>query len=170
MTHVLPRLITGRALLGVAAASVLGLTGLVVTSTDALLDRSFARAFASASGASKAAIATSRRALEPAAGDEGFWLTRHEPQPMQNGHGFSKVGDRITMAVEGGRALEFEVISVSEFALPLAAVELGATRSRQVMVTCREVGDSDRPGRVVRLIVDADEPLQTGGQGTARAL
>lgn len=172
MSPTLPRLITGRSLSVAVTAIALGMVGLALVSTDALLDRGFARAMANANGSLEAAGAAQRGGHPPTLDDNGLWLTRLEPQSPALGLGHAKIGQRLTLAVDGGRSQELEVVSIAEFSVAPATVDFGASTAPLVLVTCREVVEGERPGRLVRMIVEADgQPLPNpSGVPPARAL
>lgn len=160
-----PRLLGNRTLGLAAASSVIAIAALAFSSGASLVDRSFETAFAAA-GQTPVAGVGGDTIVSQAPAD--LWLTGHAGSPPAASNLQSRIGERITMAVDGGPPVELEVIAVSELATPLAAA--GSASPRLVMVTCRETG-RDTGARTVRLILDGDEPLPGASpSGPARTL
>lgn len=156
MTMKAPGRLPRRALMAsTATGCALGVAALALPSSDALVEQAFMRSFGDAASAQSAA------AEEPASPAPNIWLTRAEEPPLQPGT--AAIGGRISMALDGGRSIELEVVAIAELQPQANGTADG---ERLVMVTCREVAVAGDTGRLIRLIVDADAPL-TGV--TARA-
>ena len=171
MTHAAPRAIGLKSLALAGTATAAGLAVLVWSSSDRLIDRGFERAFAAGGSTGGGTAPPSERAAATLVEQGGLWLTRGEPHAMPAAQGLARVGERITMAVDGGQPLELEVMAVTELSAALATTDHGPAASRLVMVTAREVAGQDRSGRIVRVIVEADEPMPAATRAApARAL
>ena len=169
MTSAKPSLLGYRSLGFAAVSSTLAVLLLALSSGEALVDRSFETAFAAAGGATHASRATTSD-LTSAKPSQDLWLTHHDGTQAANTALQSRIGERITMSADGGQPVELEVIGVTEIATPMPVVNGGTTAPRLVMVTCREVG-RETGGRIVRVILDGDEPLPGAvATGPSRAL
>ncbi len=169
MSSATPRLLSARSLGFAAVTSVMAVAALALSSGEALVDRSFETAFATAGRT----VETSRsgpRETTPATSGQDLWLTRHDGRQTFPHQASSRIGERITMSVDGGPPVELEVVAVTDIATPIAAASDVTAGSRLVMMTCREVG-RETGGRVVRMILDGDEPLPgMAANGPSRAL
>ena len=171
MNLALPRFVSTRNLALAATAAALSLAAFTLASIDSVIDRGFARAFATLDGDPHRLGPDLAASQSPIAGSKDLLLTRLAPQPATPSHGFARLGERITMAVDGARPLELEVIAIADIAAAAAPGDDTTAASRLVMVTCREVTDGGRPGRTIRYIVDADDALPGQASGhPARAL
>jgi hypothetical protein len=151
------RTLSGRALAAASGGALLALTALAVGSGSALIGHSFDRALLSASVQPTTAptLATGATA---AAGEAGLWLTRTDQPAAPSAQGLARVGERITITVEGGRQLDLEVVALSELSgVPGAADQTPSPRL--VMMTAREMHEGERPARTFRVIVEADDAL-----------
>ena len=161
-----PRFLSARTLGFAAATSLLAVVALAVSSGDALVDHGFETAFAAAGRTTGPTIADASSG-QPS---QDLWLTGHDGTPASAHVTSSRIGERITMAVDGGPPVELEVIAVAEIATPMPALSGGTSASRLVMVTCRETG-RESGGRIVRVILDGNEPLPgRTATGPSRAL
>lgn len=142
----------------VAAACAVGcassIGALAMLNTDAMLVRAFERPV-EAEPAVPVRVARDEPATHAVPGGP-LWLTREGARSASPGAAL--IGERLTLAIDGGKQMAFEVVSVAEIA-PLPHAPSG---ERLVMVTCREVAESEQMARLVRLIVDADTPLSIG--------
>lgn len=171
MTFARPRLLGVRTLAISAVSSIVAVAVLALSSGDALVNRSFETAFAATSPTAPITLTTGSEgaATKPSS---DLWLTRHDGTPVDNSKSHARIGERITMAIDGGQPVELEVIAVTEITTPIIATS--GTASRLVMVTCREIGreaGKEASARIVRVILDSDEPLSGfAAAGPARAL
>lgn len=154
-----------------AALSALGLSALAFGSTDTLLRLSFDRALSEAPVSWQAGRQFESTAAVPVAASESAWLGETPTHLTVPGQGLARTGDRMSITVEGGRKLELEVVAVSDITANIIHVDTHAAAPRLVMLTCREIGDAGRVGRIVRFIVEADDasPSQAD-KSSARAL
>jgi len=152
-------------LAGIAVAASLTAAGIL--HSDVLLARGFGKAFRNSPPPVSFNVGAAKDGTQaPAAGDEGYWLTRSE---VESPSPFAKplaVGDRITIAGRDGHERRLEVTDLK--AIGDNAVR--GTQLRLMLVTCRVAdADADSDGAMVRFIIEA-EPGVPALQQPAKAL
>jgi hypothetical protein len=157
-----------RALIVSAVTALVALAGLAFATGDALVGRSFEQAFAAAGPGPGNSAQTASGAVAGLNPNE-LWLAGHEGNSLRGMPMAARVGERISLATDRGAPVEFEIVGVSEIAAPRNS-ELGSASGRLVMVTCRETGSHEGNGRVIRFILDGNEPLGGAAGTSARAL
>ena len=152
------KIIAGMPLIALAGAcATIGVLASTLFRPEAMLDRGVEAALAQApTGRVTAPAAPSRR--QAIADSPDFWLSRLDDQLPS---GLSKavhVGDRIEISGHGGQKT-LEVVDIRE--IPPTSTQGGdSAEPRFLLVSCRTVGNQGQ--RLVRFIIEADDPLPAG--------
>jgi hypothetical protein len=135
--------------------SALGLAALALPSSTAVIEQAFVRTLGEAPGLPVAQVADEVVGGKPRPGD--LWLTRADGSTIPS-TAAAAIGDRISLALDAGGAIDLEVVAIAELAPPAGGLTASGSE-RLVLVTAREIGAAQGTPRLVRLIVDADTPL-----------